>query len=161
MSAAVRPAEATDVSAVAALEQALFGADAWSAPAVAEELAGPDRDALVAVADGEVVGYAVTRAAGDVVDLQRIAVAGQWQRQGLARDLLRSLVATARGSDVRPDRMLLEVSAANAAALAFYAAEGFTEVDRRRRYYRDGTDAVVMRLAFDDMLRPACGGGSR
>ncbi len=153
----MRPAEASDVPAVSALEDRLFGADAWSAAAVAEELAGPGRDALVAAAEGEVVGYAVTRAAGDVVDLQRIAVAEAWQRHGVARDLLRGLVATARGSDVRADRMLLEVSAANTAALAFYAAEGFTEVDRRRRYYRDGTDAVVMRLA----LGPACGGGSR
>lgn len=161
MSAAVRPAEAGDVPAVAALEQDVFGVDAWSTAAVADELAGPGRDALVAEADGAVIGYAVTRAAGDVVDLQRIAVAPTWQRRGVARDLLAALVANARRSDVPPDRMLLEVSAANTAALAFYAAEGFAEVDRRRRYYRDGTDAVVMRLAFDDMLRPACGGGSR
>jgi ribosomal-protein-alanine N-acetyltransferase len=42
--------------------------------------------------------------------------------------------------------MLLEVSAANQAALALYEAAGFEEIDRRRRYYRDGTDAVVMRL---------------
>ena len=40
--------------------------------------------------------------------------------------------------------MLLEVSAGNAGARAFYAAEGFVEIDRRRRYYRDGSDAVVM-----------------
>ena len=42
---------------------------------------------------------------------------------------------------------LLEVAATNDAALRLYAAEGFTEIDRRRRYYRDGADAVVMRLA--------------
>ena len=29
--------------------------------------------------------------------------------------------------------------------LAFYAARGFVEVDRRPRYYRDGSTAVVMR----------------
>jgi ribosomal protein S18 acetylase RimI-like enzyme len=42
-------------------------------------------------------------------------------------------------------QVLLEVSSTNHAALAFYAAEGFTTLDRRRRYYRDGSDAVVMR----------------
>ena len=41
-------------------------------------------------------------------------------------------------------RILLEVSADNAGALAFYEAEGFAEIDRRRRYYRDGSDAVVL-----------------
>ena len=43
--------------------------------------------------------------------------------------------------------MLLEVSARNTGALAFYGAEGFTEIARRRRYYRDGADAVVMERA--------------
>jgi ribosomal protein S18 acetylase RimI-like enzyme len=41
-------------------------------------------------------------------------------------------------------RVLLEVSARNDGALAFYATEGFTEIDRRPAYYRDGSDAVVM-----------------
>ena len=36
------------------------------------------------------------------------------------------------------------MSADNDAALAFYAGEGFVEIDRRRGYYRDGSDAVVM-----------------
>jgi ribosomal-protein-alanine N-acetyltransferase len=40
--------------------------------------------------------------------------------------------------------MLLEVGARNLAALALYTDEGFVEIDRRRRYYRDDEDAVVM-----------------
>jgi ribosomal-protein-alanine N-acetyltransferase len=38
--------------------------------------------------------------------------------------------------------------------LAFYAAHGFVEVDRRPRYYRDGSTAVVMRRS----LGGGCGG---
>ena len=52
------------------------------------------------------------------------------------------------------DRQLLEVREDNAGALSFYAARGFVEVDRRRRYYRDGATAVVLRRG----LGPACGG---
>jgi ribosomal protein S18 acetylase RimI-like enzyme len=86
-----------------------------------------------------VVGYVVTAAAGDVVDLQRVAVRPDFRRLGVARRLLTTaLEQTGAG------RMLLEVAAGNAAALAFYAAEGFTEIDRRPGYYRDGSDAVVM-----------------
>jgi ribosomal-protein-alanine N-acetyltransferase len=33
----------------------------------------------------------------------------------------------------------------NEPAIAFYAGQGFVEIDRRARYYRDGTTAVVMR----------------
>ena len=54
--------------------------------------------------------------------------------------------------------MLLEVAAGNAAALAFYGAEGFTEVARRRHYYRDGSDAVVMQRALPASAPPAGSG---
>lgn len=147
----LRPAGAGDVAAVVDLERLLFGADAWNEAQVREELTGERRQAWVA--GDPVVGYVVTSAAGDVVDLQRIAVHPDHQRQGLARLLLDTAVAA--GKAARADRMLLEVSAANTAGLAFYAAAGFVEIDRRRRYYRDGTDAVVMRLP---LAAAACGG---
>ncbi len=46
------------------------------------------------------------------------------------------------------DRLLLEVREDNAGAIAFYAARGFVEIDRRPRYFRDGGTAVVMRRAI-------------
>jgi ribosomal-protein-alanine N-acetyltransferase len=132
----IRPATTDDVDAVTRLEAAIFGADAWSRDSVREELTGQRRTAVVACAP-DVVGYAVTALAGDTTDLQRVAVAASHRRQGLARALL---------AVVLPDhgRVLLEVSDRNKEALAFYAAEGFAEIDRRPSYYRDRTDAVVM-----------------
>lgn len=38
----------------------------------------------------------------------------------------------------------LEVRAGNAAAVALYRRLGFEEVGRRRRYYADGSDALLM-----------------
>jgi ribosomal-protein-alanine N-acetyltransferase len=138
----LRPATADDVAEVHALEVATFGVDAWSWDSVREELTGTRRTAVVAC-DPEVVGYAVASTVTDpldAADLQRIAVRPEHRRRGTARALL---AAVTRGTD----RVLLEVSAANTAALAFYADEGFTEIDRRPRYYRDGSDAVVMERA--------------
>jgi ribosomal protein S18 acetylase RimI-like enzyme len=40
--------------------------------------------------------------------------------------------------------MLLEVSERNESAVAFYVAHGFTRIDERPRYYRDGSDALVL-----------------
>lgn len=142
----LRPATAADVPAIAGLEAALFGVDAWSASAVADEVEGAGRHAVVALEGEELVGYAVTLRAGEVADLQRIAVRPDRQRRGLARALLDAVLTQARDGGV--ERMLLEVSAANEAALAFYAGADFTEIDRRRRYYRDGTDAVVMQRSL-------------
>ena len=149
----LRDAVPGDTAAVTALEQGLFGVDAWSEASVAAELTGPDRQAVVAVEDGTLVGYVVTLQGPDVVDLQRIGVDPRRRRRGTATALLDAVLS--RTGHTGADRMLLEVSAGNAAALAFYAAAGFVEIDRRRRYYRDGSDAVVMRRS---LRRAACGG---
>ncbi len=139
----LRAATQDDVAQVRVLEEQLFGVDAWTETSVREELTGPRRAASVASVAcdgaGTVVGYLVTSTVGDVVDLQRVGVRPDHQRRGLARRLLRTALQEAEG-----ERMLLEVSGSNPAALALYAAEGFTEIARRARYYRDGSDAVVM-----------------
>ncbi len=131
-----RPASASDVDALAELEAACFDADAWSADALRAAL-GPARRAVVVLADGVLAGYAVARTAGDVVDLERIAVHPDRRRAGLGRELLAAVLSV-------DQRVLLEVSATNDAARAFYEAVGFEVIDRRRRYYRDGSDALVM-----------------
>lgn len=149
MTAAVlRQGRPEDLLTLTALEQRLFGADAWSEQILADELA----TVVVAEVEGEVVGYATTRVAGDLGDLTRVAVLPEHQRVGVGRSLLaRAKELAASGG---ANRLLLEVSAANEAALHFYAAEGFVEIDRRPGYYRDGSDALVLRLP----LGPACGG---
>lgn len=149
----IRPAVRGDVPSLVGLETDLFGPDAWSEATVLSELVGPGRHAVVAVEEEDVVGYAVTMRAADLVDLQRIGVRPDLQRNGVARALLDAVLAGAGSHGA--NRVLLEVSALNAAALSFYAAADFVEIDRRRRYYRDGSDAVVMRRSLG---RAACGG---
>ncbi len=132
---AVRPATADDLDWLAAAEADVFGDDAWSPALIGSGLA----DTLV---DPDRRGWVVLSVAGDIADLQRIAVVGSERRTGLGTALLAEavLVASRRGAD----RVLLEVRADNEAALAFYAAARFEEIDRRTGYYRGGTDAVVM-----------------
>ncbi len=151
----VRPAGPADAAAVVALERDNLGIDAWSKALVVEGLGGrlPTVRYLVAEHDGAVVGHAVASIVDDVAELQRIAVDAGHRRTGLATALLDAVIAAAREAGV--DRILLEVRDDNAGALAFYADRGFVEVDRRRRYYRDGATAVVLRRG----LGRGCGGG--
>ena len=141
----IRPAGPDDVDAVARLEDECLGADAWSEGLVREGVLGrlPTVTYLVAEADGEVVGHAVTSSVGDIAELQRIAVAQSHRRQGIAGSLLDAAVDAARRTPA--DRLLLEVREDNRGALSFYAGQGFVEIDRRPRYYADGTTAVVLR----------------
>jgi len=144
----VRRATLADIEDIAALEQENLGVDAWSPHLVAEGIAGnlPTVFYLVAEADGAVVGYAVVSAVADIAELQRIAVTPAHRRGGLASELLEEGCRLTRESGA--DRLLLEVRENNAGALRFYAARDFVEIDRRPRYYRDGTTAIVLRRAL-------------
>jgi ribosomal-protein-alanine N-acetyltransferase len=144
----IRGATGTDVEAVAGLEAECLAGDAWSETLVREGITGglPTVSYLVAEDASEVVGHAVTSAAGDIAELQRIAVATSHRRRGVGARLLEAAVDAA--SRTEADRMLLEVRTDNRTALAFYASQGFVEIDRRERYYADGATAVVMRLAL-------------
>ena len=150
----LREANAEDLGVVVSLERELFGVDAWSDASVLEELTGPRRHSVLACDhDGSVLGYAVTSLTGDVADLQRIAVAPAHRRRGVAHGLLEEARRAARVGGA--DHMLLEVGASNKAALAFYACEGFIQIDRRPRYYHDGGDALVLQVG---LVAPAQGG---
>jgi ribosomal-protein-alanine N-acetyltransferase len=151
----IRPGDGEDTDAVARLERDALGADAWSAGLVAEGLAGRIPTTVYLVADlaaGEpdrgVVGYAAASVVADVAELQRIAVDAGRRRTGVASGLLARVEAEALRRHA--DRLLLEVRVDNAAACAFYAARGFVEIDRRARYYADGTTAVVLQKELAD-----------
>ena len=150
----IRHAEPQDVDDVARLEQECLGEDAWSEGLVREGIRGrlPTVSYLVAEMEGEVVGHAVTSTVGDIAELQRIAVAEGHRRQGVAARLLAAVVDAER--QTLADRLLLEVREDNRGAIAFYAGQGFVEIDRRPRYYSDGTTAVVLCRH----IIPGCGG---
>jgi [ribosomal protein S18]-alanine N-acetyltransferase len=144
----VRPARPADVPVVARLEADCFGPDAWSEGLVHAGVAGslPTVVYLVADEDGVVVGHAVASLAGEIAELQRIAVTGDRRRTGVASALLAEVVETASRNDA--DRLLLEVREDNEGAVAFYAGAGFVGIDRRPHYYADGSAAVVLGLTL-------------
>lgn len=99
----------------------------------------------VARASSALLGFALAWRAADELHLTDLGVAAEWRRRGVARRLVLALCADARARALRV--VLLEVRASNAPALALYRGLGFTELDRRQRYYADPEeDAVVMQL---------------
>lgn len=146
MTVTIRPATGADVDAMMTIEQAVFGATAWSPEQMADELdrIGDTRWYAVAVAGGRVAGYVGLYLSPPDADVQTIAVAAGHQGEGIGRDLLAAAVAYAWESGC--SRMFLEVRADNDAALRLYRTAGFERLGRRRNYYPDGTDAVTMRL---------------
>lgn len=144
----IRAAGIDDLPALLALEEACFGDEAWAEKALRAELEGPRRRVLVYDTPGGLGGYAVTITAGAVADLARIAVPVERRREGVARALLDRLLEASATDGA--EAMMLEVSVTNAAARRLYAAAGFREIDRRAGYYRDGSDAVVLRRELEE-----------
>lgn len=154
----VRRLAARDLPVVVGIERELFGASAWSAAMLAEELDGPGRWYVAAdVAPAGLVGYAGLCFDGDDAQVMTIAVTRAHQGRGIGAALLAALVARAR--DLGARAMMLEVRVDNAPALALYERFGFVRLGRRRGYYQpENVDAWVMRLelaARSDDLRHA------
>ena len=123
---------------------------AWGASALALMLALPGHFGLVATHQDQPLGFALARAAGPEAEIVTIAVRPAAQLQGVGRLLLDGIMqeATKRGAI----DLFLEVAEPNTAARALYASAGAQEVGRRRRYYTDGADALVLRIGLGQQI---------
>lgn len=132
---------------VAALEQVCFPADPWSEEVFRAALENPSAAVLLAQGeDGAVLGYAVLSLVLDEGNLDNIAAAPNARRQGVADALLNTLTGFGRDN---LSRLMLEVRASNAPAIALYKKHGFAAVGRRKNYYdAPKEDAVLMTLTF-------------
>jgi ribosomal-protein-alanine N-acetyltransferase len=140
----IRPAVAADLPRLAEIEAVAF-ADPWSAALLATELAQPGGVMLV-TGDGPGAppcGYACFRLGGGEAELLRVAVEPAARGRGVARRLIAGGLERLRAAGVAS--CYLEVRPGNASALAVYRALGFEPRGLRRAYYRDGTDALVLR----------------
>ena len=142
----LRPATETDLDAIWAIEQAVFGEEAWSRDLMREELTA-DYRVYLALLDPEerLVGYGGLLAVGTEGDIQTIALAPEARGAGHGRRLLNALLEAAADRGLR--QVFLEVRADNLRARSLYESVGFEEIGVRPQYYQpDGVDAVVMRL---------------
>ena len=146
MSVVLRPMVSGDVPAVAKLEMALFGEEAWSPDMLASELAGePGKYYLVAAEDGVVAGYAGLLApGGGQADVLTVGVAHDRWGEGIGTALLENLLAEAGRRGCK--EVFLEVRVDNDRAQRLYRRHGFADMGLRRGYYQpSGADALVMR----------------
>ena len=147
----MRVARATDAEALAALHSAAFPpAEAWTAAAIASQLTLPGGFGLIEASRGMILA----RVAGEEAEVLTLAVTPAGRRRGLGAALLVAALREVRERGAQA--VFLEVSETNAAARALYAATGFVEVGRRRHYYPDGIDALVLRLALSPCAAAAC-----
>ena len=141
----IRDMSLDDVPAVGALEHKLFPIDAWPVQMFLDELSQPEtRRYLVAETNEGIVGYAGLMCIEPIADVQTIAVVPDYEGRGIGSTLLTHLIDEARQRGAAD--VLLEVRADNPRAQQLYIRFGFEQIHVRPRYYRDGVDALIMRL---------------
>lgn len=138
--AAPLPTVAADAPALARLHADAFPPEErWGAEAIAMMLGLPGGYGAW-VPDA---GFVLARVAGGEAEILTLAVVPAARRRGLGLALMRAAMEAAAAAGAAA--MFLEVAEANAPARALYGGLGFAAVGRRRRYYPDGGDALVLR----------------
>ncbi len=131
------------VPQVAALEKICF-ADPWSEKSVASELENPLSYWLVAMDGEKLVGYVGSQTVLGETDVMNVAVSPDYRRQGIAEGLILALIAALKARESHC--LTLEVRDSNASARALYEKLGFSEIGRRKNYYRNPKeDALILR----------------
>lgn len=117
-------------------------AEGWTARAIADLLSSTG---TLAIAQPH--AFALIRVVADEAELLTLATEPDHRRQGLARSVLLRAEAIARTRGA--ERLFLEVAESNEAARALYSSQGYRASGRRRAYYRDGSDAILMEKTLD------------
>ncbi len=146
----VRRMSSEDLDRVFALELRIF-ATPWTRKSYEFELhenSASEQWVIEAQTEGdehEVAAYSVCWVLGEELHIANFAVAAEFRRRGLGRQLLAHLLDRAAAQGLHS--ATLEVRAGNLAAQNLYKEFGFIEIARRERYYSDNReDAILMRL---------------
>ncbi|HEX4486659.1 MAG TPA: ribosomal protein S18-alanine N-acetyltransferase [Terriglobales bacterium] len=137
----VRPATAADIPLIMQLERDSPTAAHWSETHYKTLFSESIRLALII----DDVGFLIAHHIDIEWEIENILVAANVRRRGLASQLMRTFLATARQQNA--EYIFLEVRESNHAAQAFYEKHGFQASGRRTNYYRTpDEDALTYRL---------------
>ena len=131
-----------DLESVLLIESSSFSRP-WTRRHFMDEIESPFGFPTVALTpDGRVVGYLCLKRLLDEAEILDVAVSGRLRGQGVGRLLVEGALAACRARGV--SLVSLEVRVGNVEAIALYLRLGFREGGRRKNYYENGDDAILM-----------------
>ncbi|MEX2333573.1 MAG: GNAT family N-acetyltransferase, partial [Pseudohongiella sp.] len=150
VSVRIRPAVLEDLDALHDLEQASFDSDRLSRRRLRHWIQAPNREFMVAVEQGQLLGYGLVlfHGATHLARLYSIAIARDARGKGIGAKLLHSLET----ASVNRQRffMRLEVAKDNSAAIKLYESAGYVAFGTLEDYYEDHRDALRMQKIIRD-----------
>ncbi|MEA3197047.1 MAG: [ribosomal protein S18]-alanine N-acetyltransferase [Gammaproteobacteria bacterium] len=137
-----RPTDAREIAEMSRdlIEQGLTWA--WTPARVQHFISGPESSVVVARRERQIAAFAIMHFGDEVAHLNLLAVAPGHRRQGLGRQLMSWLTATAIEAGVF--RINLELRTRNEPARIFYERLGFDQMGVVQGYYQGREAALRM-----------------
>lgn len=118
--------------------------DGWNAQQMQKNLSAPHNYVIKQSS----TGFVLFQVLGDECEILTIAIVPEMQGKMLGSALLTEMLAMCEQMQVR--KVFLEVSVSNKKAQNLYEKFAFTEYNRRKNYYADGSDAVLLQRTLQD-----------
>jgi len=91
--------------------------------------------------NNSIIGICVFHKIFDEAEIRYLSVHPYYKRRGLGKKLICRIFKECEDENIK--RIFLEVSIKNKQALSFYSNFGFKTISIRKKYYKDGSDALI------------------
>ena len=81
-------------------------------------------------------------------EILNFVIHGEYQRMGLGQMLFNEMIKYCHENNI--ERITLEVKETNEKGINFYKKNNFTQINVRKHYYKDDTNALVMMKVLDE-----------
>ena len=116
----------------------------WTYNIFKEELENNNSIYIVAKEDNNIVGYGGIWKSIDDVHITNIVTKKSCRHLGIASNILQKLISIAKGLNF--SSITLEVNEHNFSAIKLYEKFNFKSLGRRKKYYNNSDDAIIMTL---------------
>lgn len=118
----------------------------WNKNVLEKELENPLSEYLVAIENEEVVGFVGIWQPLDEGHITNIVTKKDKRGQHIGTKMLEEIINLAKTKNLKC--LTLEVNEHNEPAIKLYKKYNFVEVGKRKKYYNNTDDAIIMTLEF-------------
>lgn len=136
----IRNMQESDLAQVAEIEKQIFSLP-WSLESFRESMMLEHTIYLVAEEQGKVMGYCGMYRVFNEGEIVNVAVANEYRRCGVAKELLERLFE--ESAALKVDNFFLEVRESNEPAITLYKKLGFIEAGIRKNFYEKPTENAI------------------
>ena len=142
----IRAAAADESGILAAIDAQHPYSAHWSEAQIQGETVHSAGRVLVAEIDEKITGFIAFRSAGGVGEILNLAVDRAALRQQTGTSLVQAALAQMRTEGT--EEVALEVNENNLPAQGLYLKTGFKVLGRRKKFYNNTTDALIMGITL-------------